>query len=168
MKPMRFYLCVLLTLTAIVGVSPPAEAKSVIGYIERVMLPSINVTLAAKMDTGARHSSLSAQQITEFQRDGATWVRFVVVHGKGNGPTTVEALLFRTARIRLHEGDQQQRAVVKMVVCLGSLMKETEVNLIDRAGFNFPLLVGRSFLKGNFIVDPALRETLAPSCLLRE
>ena len=53
------------------------------------------------------------------------------------------------------------RPVVAIKICLGSTVKEVEVNLVDRSGFGYPILIGRSFLAGDFLVD-ASREGIAP------
>lgn len=164
MNGKRFGLGVLCALAATIGLASSAGAKTVIGYVERVALPAADLVLLAKMDTGARHSSLSAREITEIQRDGAVWVRFVVEHSEGE-LTVIEAPLLRVARIRRHGGESQSRIVVTMPVCLGSTIKETQVNLVDRAGFNYPILIGRSFLSHDFIVDSSIQKTLKLDCL---
>ena len=49
-------------------------------------------------------------------------------------------------------------------ICLGAILKTAEVNLIDRAGFDYPMLIGRSFLGEDFLVNPGERFLLEPSC----
>ncbi|WP_082878230.1 RimK/LysX family protein [Oleiphilus sp. HI0067] len=40
---------------------------------------------------------------------------------------------------------------------MGDIKMKTEVNLNDRSEFRYPLLVGRSFLEGNVLVDTSQR-----------
>jgi hypothetical protein len=47
---------------------------------------------------------------------------------------------------------------------LGDFYREAEVNLVDRSGFNYQMLIGRSFLAGNLIVDPSIKYTTKPIC----
>jgi len=86
----------------------------------------------------------------EFERDGQTWVRFDVVNKKEER-ATIELPLLRQATIKRHFGKRQYRHVVMLGICLGSVYKETQVTLVDREGFLYDMLLGRSFLKGDFI-----------------
>jgi len=70
----------------------------------------------------------------------------------------------RMARIKRHFGKEQVRYVVKLGICLGSVYREAEVTLVDRTGFNYPLLVGRNFLKDDFLIDPSATFLNKPDC----
>ena len=51
--------------------------KKIIGWREQVTLLDFDNTIVkAKMDTGARTSSLHATHIKEFERNGITYVNF--------------------------------------------------------------------------------------------
>ena len=58
----------------------------------------------------------------------------------------------------------QTRPVVVLGVCMGDMYKDIEVNLVDRKGFLYPVLIGRSFLKENIVVDATLTFTREPVC----
>jgi hypothetical protein len=58
----------------------------------------------------------------------------------------------------------EKRPVVEISVCLGSKLFRTPVTLKDRSEMVYPFLVGRSALKGNFIVDASLSKTAQPAC----
>ena len=49
-------------------------------------------------------------------------------------------------------------------ICLGTIYKEVEVNLVDRSHFNYQLLIGRNFLIDSFLVDPSLTFSTKPKC----
>ena len=51
-------------------------AKIIIGAVEKVRLLPPNVVLKARIDTGAKTTSIDAQNIIPFERDGKEWVRF--------------------------------------------------------------------------------------------
>src|SRR5690625_897330 len=86
-------------------------AERVVGVNETVLLTDLELTLPAKLDTGAMTSSLSAQNIETFQREGEEWVRFeLAVDGEHDG-RELEKAVVRTVNIRrraedVTEGDQ--------------------------------------------------------------
>ena len=140
------------------------EGKSIFGWIETVQIIPENVSLAAKIDTGADNSSLNATNIIEFMKEEEQWIRFSI-QMKKNEAMTLERPLERYTRIKRKSGTSLKRAVVLLDLCIGTLLKkDTPVNLADRTGFKYPMLIGRSFLKGSAIVDSALTLTQEPAC----
>lgn len=117
----------------------------------------------AKLDTGAENSSLGAENIHLFRRKGKRWVRFDVTNHLGQ-TVTFERRVRRRVRIRQHNSEVERRWVVKLGVCIGEVFKEVEVNIDDRSDFDYPLLVGRSFLDGDLAVDSSARFTTEPEC----
>jgi hypothetical protein len=137
--------------------------KYVVGWIEYVTLFPKNMKIKAKLDTGARHSSLNAVNSAEFKRGEDTFVRFEVTNWKGR-TETIEAQVIRTAKIKQHDSKPERRSVIRIGICLGQLYREVEVNLVNRSNFNYQLLIGRSFLKGKFVVDPSKTFTIKTDC----
>lgn len=137
--------------------------KQVVGWIENVYVFPGNFKIKAKMDTGAKSSSLHADQIYEFKRDGKKWVRFELTNREAY-TKTFEAMLIRTSKIKKHHTKSEKRQVVRLGVCLGTVYKEVEVNLVDRSNFNYKMLVGRNFLKGSFVVDSDQKFTVKQEC----
>jgi len=115
------------------------------------LLPS-GLEIEAKLDSGAENSSLHIEKERYFRRDGRRWVRFTV-EGESGRRVAFERRVRRYASIKRHNGGSDTRAVVEMKICLGSVVKEVEVNLVDRSRFDYELLVGRSFLTGDFLID---------------
>src|SRR3972149_3308305 len=131
-----------------------ANDKKLIGWVEKVKVYPGGIEYRAKIDTGARNPSINARNIVEFERDGQPWVRFDLVRKK-QARATLELPLVRQATIKRHFGKQQHRYVVMLGICLGGIYRETQVTLVDRTGFLYDLLLGRRFLKGEFIIDPS-------------
>ncbi|MEM9624450.1 MAG: RimK/LysX family protein, partial [Pseudomonadota bacterium] len=50
--------------------------KMVLGEVEKVWIAEPGFAIVARVDTGASSSSLHAEDVTEFERDGDDWVRF--------------------------------------------------------------------------------------------
>ena len=136
-------------------ISPPtAEAgeKITVGFIEEVIVVPGNISLAAKIDTGADNSSLHATAIMRITRKGQKWVRFRVRDENGRRHI-MERPLVRMTGIRQDDGPRDERPVVSLVICLGGVAKKAQVNLNDRSNYKYKMLVGRSFLQDSFLVD---------------
>lgn len=141
----------------------PANAKEVVGWVEKVKIYPGELAVKAKVDSGAKTSSLNCQCYNFFKRDGKEWVKFTVVNEAGEA-TELEQPVIRIAQIKRHYGEKQERPVVKLGLCLANVYKETEFTLIDRSGLNYQVLVGRQFLEEDFLIDPGETFTRNPVC----
>jgi hypothetical protein len=150
-------------LLAFGAVRAEGPASLVAGWMERARLMPGEIAVQAKLDTGADHSSLHATGIARFQRDGAEWIAFDVIDDSG-ATLRLERPLVRTARVSSVLTSRSARPVVRLGVCVGPVYRVVEVNLVDRAGMNERMLIGRSFLEGRLLVDPSRRHLLEPSC----
>jgi len=140
------------------------QGKTVFGHVERVIISDQGFSLKARLDTGAETTSLDAHNIRRFRRKDARYVRFDVIDPETGEFVTLERPLLRNVRIRQHSGPPVRRPVVKMWLCIGPLVHEVEVNLTPRTEFLYPLLIGRSAMRGTIVVDPELAFTHRPEC----
>ena len=141
----------------------PIAAQEIVGWVEKVWLGNENIVARAKIDSGARHSSLHCECKSRINEKGQRVIdlEFKNFRGKSLKLTT---RVVRQATIKRHNGRVQLRDVIKLPICLGSVRKEVEVNLIDRSGLNYQLLIGRSFLKKGFLIDPGKTFINKPKC----
>ena len=65
---------------------------------------------------------------------------------RGGKRRVYTAPVVRWVSIRRRGGGSIVRPVVIMDLCVGGIRVEGEVNLADRTGFNYPLLIGRNML----------------------
>jgi len=142
---------------------PLADGKEMVGWVEKVRIYPGNLLVEARIDTGADTSSLHCDCITSSERNGEKWVSFIVETLDGR-PILMEQKVVRMAKIKRHLGEVQERMVIKLGVCLGTTYKETEVTVVDRSGLTYPMLVGRDFLEGHFLVDPSVSYKTTPQC----
>jgi len=152
-----------LALLAAGATSGHSEERQTVGWVEKAIVVPGNLQLKVKRDTGALNSSLNAGQIEEFTRNDENWVRFSVTNWQTH-TATLEKKLIRTARIKEHDRASNQRPVIQLGICLANVFKEVEVNLVDRSNFKYQMLIGRSFLQGSFVIDPARTFTVKPQC----
>ncbi|MFT5396014.1 MAG: hypothetical protein ACI85N_001203 [Gammaproteobacteria bacterium] len=159
-----------LLLSVLLHYSVNAEPE-VLGWLESAYIKPWDIKVRAKLDTGARTSSLHATDIETYQINDATWVRFTLTQPgskNGNQPEkkiTVERPLIKETKIKEHLGDSMLRNVVEMKFCLNGRNYITPVTLADRTNFHYPLLLGRRTLKDNLLIDPGKSFTAKKSCL---
>ena len=140
-----------------------SQNKRIVGWLETVKLCPEDLTFTAKLDSGAKTSSLRATHIQPFERDGERWVRFTVIDRKKR-TVVIERKLIRVSRIKNHNNGVVERPTVRLGFCFGNLFVHTEVNLTERPGFNYPLLLGRKVLSNRFLVDASAKFTTKPTC----
>ncbi|WP_237054879.1 ATP-dependent zinc protease family protein [Microbulbifer sediminum] len=137
---------------------PVAKDKLVLGDVEVVAIEPGGVTLKALIDTGAPTSSLSVKELKPFERDGKDWVRFQLAAPGDDEPVTVELPIKRHVRVERPGFGSQRRPIVNMSLTVGEVTHMVEVNLAERNGMDYRLLVGRNFLKDAAVVDVSRRE----------
>lgn len=135
------------------------DGKTIIGASEWIYLTPPGHHYQARVDSGAATSSLSAVNITRFERNGEKWVRFWLQHDDEAEPVEIEAPLVRHVRIRQASADEaDRRPVVSLTVNLGNaLQQNTEFSLTDRSQMNYPILLGREFLRDVTLIDVGRR-----------
>jgi len=145
------------------AVSPVSFAKEVIGWVEKVTIHPGELVLKAKIDSGAKTSSIHCDCEEFIERDGDKYVKLVVTNFNGN-QIRIERKIERFATIKRHFGETQERAVINLGVCVAETYKEIEVNVIDRSGLKYQILIGRNFLAGDFLIDVDKTYATEPGC----
>ncbi|RXJ93452.1 ATP-dependent Zn protease [Malaciobacter molluscorum] len=140
---------------------PVKSNKIIIGQKELVYIPSEDITLKARIDTGATTTSINALNIKEVERDGKKWVKFDLKDEKEK-LITKSLPISRIVKIKRHGTDVQERYVVKMKLTIGNLTQFIDVSLTDRTKFKYPVLIGRNFLNGLVLVDVSKEYTINP------
>ena len=159
----RKALCSLIVAFSIFSPKPLLAEKQVIGGIENVAINGSDFIVRAKIDTGAKNSSLHAEEYELLDRDSGQWVRFWVTDKKGK-TIVLEKRIVRIVKIKRKGAELQPRPVIELDVCIGEVRKRVQVNLVDRGKFNYPMLIGRTFLNNHFIVDVDKKYTIKPNC----
>lgn len=154
----------LLLLCLTLGHIPKAQSqllkeKILIGRIEWVHVPDLKIKHRARIDTGAKTSSLHAINIEEVDQRGELFVKFQTVDDEGK---TVELVrkVDTTQKVSNTAGFVSKRYVIKEKIKLGNIEKEILINLNDRSKMEYKFLVGRNLLLGRFIVDVARSHVL--------
>jgi hypothetical protein len=148
----------------------PVMAKSntvTYGYIEKATLVDNDLTISAKLDTGAKSASLNATHIKEINKNGKPYLSFVVPSRQGD--KFFECEYIGKVNIKNRAGENHtykllrhsiRRPVVLMNVKLGNRMRTIRVNLTNRKHFIYPMLLGREAIQAfQGIVDPNRKYT---------
>ncbi|MFZ5610075.1 MAG: ATP-dependent zinc protease [Pseudomonadota bacterium] len=136
-----------------------------IGWREWVALPDLGVgAIKAKVDTGARTSALHAWKVERFIRKGQPWVRFDVhpVQRDNKQSMRCEAPLLGTRVVRNSGGGAQERLVIRTALQIGGRSWPIDVTLTSRDQMGFRMLLGRTAVRGRFVVDPKRSFLLSP------
>lgn len=129
----------------------------VIGWREWVSLPDLGVDeIKAKIDTGARTSSLHAFGVERFDRNGTAWVRFVIhpIQRDSSISIPAESRLVDERLVRNPGGREEVRPVIRTALTLAGKRWFTEITLTRRDTMGFRMLLGRQSVRGRFVIDP--------------
>lgn len=134
-----------------------ASEKIRIGVSEDVMLLPWGIVLPARVDTGAASSSLDARDI-KIKGNTVTFKLAPQYSGIELSLPIVKRKTIRSAEAR------ERRVVVELEICIASKRLRVKVNLNDRSGVQYPMLLGRNILMKNFVIDCAQTKCTVPDC----
>lgn len=124
-----------------------------VGWREYIALPDWGIDrVRVKVDTGARTSAIHVAEYEELE-DGTARFEVVISERPKMRTVFVEAPLVREAVVKPSSGKRQRRPVVKTTMRLGGVEKEIEITLVCRKGMLCRMLLGRTALKRDFVVD---------------
>lgn len=145
----------------------PADNRVLAGWVEKIILKAGDDAVKAKLDTGAKTSSINALNIKRFEREGDEWVRFTLKYNNVDDASRsidMERPVYRNLRIKEHEGENDRRAVVKLDFCFSGQWHTAQFSLVNRSRFVYPVLLGRRFLRKATIIDPLQTFITQPTC----
>jgi hypothetical protein len=150
------------------------KTSTIIGFREWIALPELGLSaLKAKVDTGAKTSSLHAFDIKLVKRGGVTYVKFKVHPIQKNTDLVVEcsSLLVDRRVVTDSGGHKENRYVINVVILMGSVKKIIQLTLTNRASMKYRMLLGREALN-QFYIDPSqsylLRKSQKQKIYLKE
>lgn len=129
----------------------------VIGWREWLALPSLGIDpIKAKIDTGARTSSLHAFNLRPFDEDGVPHIAFTVhpVQHRRRPAIRCQAQIHDARLVKSSSGHREMRYVIRVPVELNGVLWPIEVTLANRDSMGFRMLLGREAVRGRFLIDP--------------
>lgn len=136
-----------------------ARPANVIGAVEKIYLPPMKSPFLSRIDTGATTSSLDAEAIKTFERDGKSWISFTVINRQTKETYTFEKPCVKRIKVkRIIEAEH--RPIVEMDVKMGGESFKANFTIAERENFDYQTLIGRNILSGRAIVDVSISDTL--------
>ncbi|WP_373034953.1 ATP-dependent zinc protease [Sulfurimonas sp.] len=127
--------------------------KKIIGKKEIISIIDLDLyNLDAKVDTGADSNALHCDDI---YIDDDNFVHFTLldeVHPSYHGKK-MKMPLFEVRKIKSSNGHIQNRPSIKVSVDFFGKKYKTVISLTNRADMKYPMLIGRKFMSGKFLVD---------------
>ncbi|MDH4128951.1 MAG: RimK/LysX family protein [Spirochaetota bacterium] len=133
-------------------------AKSIIGRVERVSLPKLNLfDIDAKIDTGAYTSSIHCHHINKLNYDGKNIVQFKILDPTNPNYQDIKFQLpiHSEKNVKSSSGESMSRIFIKTPLTIFNKTFKIELSLTDRSKMKYPILLGRKAIRGKFLVDVA-------------
>jgi hypothetical protein len=150
------------------------KAPTIIGFREWIALPELKLpALKAKIDSGAKTSSLHAFDIKLIKKGGVSFVKFKVHPIQKNTDLIVECIspLIDRRVVTDSGGHKENRYVINTFIQMGAVKKTIQLTLTNRASMKYRMLLGREALN-QFYIDPSqsylLRKTQKQKIYLKE
>jgi hypothetical protein len=135
---------------------PPGPATT-LGWREWAAFPQLGIpAVKAKVDTGARTSTLHAFEVETRNPPRPGWVRFAVhpLQLRRDISAWCAAPIVDERFISDSGGHRECRLIIRTPVQVGALTWDIEMSLTNRDTMLFRLLLGRTALRGRFLIDP--------------
>ncbi len=133
--------------------------KLVIGKEEWASLPELGLhAIKARVDSGARTSSLHAFNIRISTVQGEQWVRFDIHPLQKNQKIVVhcKAPLIEKREVKSSSGHIELRPVIIATFKLGEQSWPIQLTLTNRDSMGYRMLLGREAMEGRVLVDPEI------------
>lgn len=130
--------------------------KILIGSREVIHFPLLGLSLRAKIDTGAKTSSLHATDLQVFEKTGQQWISFTTLNEHQGKTSSVhcEFQVYDHRQVRSSNGQAHWRYVIETEIQLGNLKQNIELTLADRSKMQYPMLLGRTAMEQHYLVAP--------------
>jgi ribosomal protein S6--L-glutamate ligase len=135
------------------------NSKMIAGCEEWCAFPGLGIpAIKARIDSGAKTSSIHAFNIQKFRREGKTWVSFEVHPLQNNRKTVIrcERPVLDKRGVKSSSGIAETRYVIGTTIKIGSVSWDIELTLANRDSMGYRMLLGREAMSGRMLVDPSI------------
>jgi len=146
--------------------SSNAPGKVISGWVEKVSIQG--VTVKAKLDTGAKTSSIHAENVRYYKKKDKRHVSFDFAYidaSDNKQRVLMDRPVIRKVKIKTQGGQHERRGVVSLDFCFDGRLRTAQFTLSDRKNYIYPVLLGRRFLKTVAVVDSDASFLTLANCL---
>ena len=130
--------------------------KKIIGRKETISILDLELyDLDAKVDTGADSNALHCDNIDLSEEGYVSFCLLDEVHEAYHGKR-IRLPLHKLKRVKSSNGEIQERPTIQVNVNFFAKEYKTVISLTNRADMRYPMLIGRRFISGKFLVDVSL------------
>ncbi len=127
----------------------------VVGWREWVSLPDLDIKkIKAKVDTGARTSSLHAFDMSFYKRGKSEFVSFKIQPEQRTTKRVCKAKILEYRKVKSSNGQSELRPVILTSIQFLDEVWKAEVTLTNRDEMGFRMLLGREGIRKRFLVNP--------------
>jgi hypothetical protein len=144
------------------ALSPRVAEKRIIGPTTIVAEANSDLDFRARVDTGAMTTSVNVEEwaiedeSSNMEENVGKKIRFRMKNHKGESQW-LESRIEEIGIVKTSE-QQETRYKVQLTLCWNDMQKKVLVTLNDRSHMKYPMLLGRNFLEGDFVVDVDLKK----------
>jgi ribosomal protein S6--L-glutamate ligase len=131
--------------------------KIVLGKEEWCQLPELGLpAIKARVDSGAKTSSLHAFNIQTVEENGKKYINFDIhpIQNDRSIIQTCRALFVDNRQVKTSSGEKERRHVIRTPVTLGGKTWDIEITLTNRDSMGYRMLIGREAMGPNILIDP--------------
>ncbi|MCB9026680.1 MAG: ATP-dependent zinc protease [Bdellovibrionaceae bacterium] len=133
------------------------KLKPLLGWREILSIPTLGVKeIRAKVDTGARTSALHVTDL-KIKKRGKTTFAYFKIHPKQKSKFPIiesKAKIIEFRHVISSNGISSERPVILVDIVLGQNKTPIEITLVNRDLMGYRMLLGRTAMKGRYLVDP--------------
>lgn len=134
------------------------EEKIIVGSEEWCGFHTLGIpAIKARVDSGAKTSSIHAFNIQVFKRNNTPWVSFEVHPIQQNRKTTIrcEAPIIDRRNVKSSSGESEKRYVIRAPMRIKDFEWDVELTLSNRDTMGYRMLLGREAMHNRMLVDPS-------------
>lgn len=130
----------------------------IVGNAEWCSLPELKIpAIRARIDSGAKTSSIHAVNIKEFYKGRQQWVKFEIHPLRIHTDIFIEcaAPVYDFRMVKSSTGEAQPRYVIQTTIHMGGEKWTIQVTLANRRSMGFQMLLGREAMTNRILINPS-------------
>lgn len=124
---------------------------------KQLQIPAIR----ARVDSGAKTSSIQATEIKLIKKNDEDWVSFTVYPLQKNSKIQVRCYgkLVDKRSIKGSFGISEERLIIRTPITIGKDTFDIELSLANRNTMEFRMLLGREAIINRYVINPGIKHS---------